>query len=89
MLGLHCELPFNILLLLNSFRFSVHLMDHLNDNNSSSNGKMHEHKGQKEVVLSRPPTPLRRHFPDNVLEALTKTTNEMEQSNQVNTIKAN
>lgn len=47
-------------------------------NSANSNKKEYEHKGQKEVVLSRPATPLRRHFSDSVMEALTKTTNEIQ-----------
>ncbi|XP_031640823.1 component of gems protein 1-like isoform X2 [Contarinia nasturtii] len=54
---------------------------------SSSSITAHEHKGQKEEVLSRPATPLRHHFSDSVLEAITKTTNEMKQSNQDNSAK--
>lgn len=60
----------------------------MNGVNSSNNlnSEVRKHKGQKEVVLSRPAAPLRRHYPANVLDALSKTANanEMSQSNQVN-----
>lgn len=55
-----------------------------NNDVDSANDEVRKHKGQKEVVLSRPATPLRRHFPVNVLNALSKTAGEMNQSHQTN-----
>lgn len=47
----------------------------------NDNGPTHKHQGQKEVVLSRPATPIRHRFSDTVIDALTKTSGQ--KSNQV------
>lgn len=66
-------------------KFSMHFYESSSSSNANIlNSKVHQHKGQKEVVLSRPANSLRRHLPAKILDALTKTVNENNQSNQVN-----
>lgn len=45
---------------------------------------VHEHKGQKEVVLSRPSTSFRHQYSDSVLEALSRSAATIQNNDKVN-----